>query len=198
MRRAFLLASGVAAIACSLAPDIASAQRRGRDWPPQHRRSAPQFGLDAGGVFTRGSADATADANGFEAMASVGSGLFSLGGGYQRTSVRRAAAGAPSDVLDGFFVEPRLALPIAAGNFTPYLFGRAGWLTSARTSGSTTVESSASQLGGGVGTLVWLAPSLQLNTAVVLLDTRAAGSTLDGRSFGVRAGVTIGLDRWGR
>ncbi|MCU0648278.1 MAG: hypothetical protein MUF00_09805 [Gemmatimonadaceae bacterium] len=199
MRRSLHALSGLTLLALSLLPDLAGAQRRGRDWPPQHRRSAPQLGLEGGGLFSRGSSSTTADASGFDVMGTVGSGMFSLGGGYQRSTVRQSVAGSADNVLDGFFVEPRLALPLSAGNFTPYLFGRAAWLTNTRTiSGGATTESSASQVGGGVGTLIWLAPRLQLNTALVVLDTRAAQTPLDGRSLGVRAGVTIGLDRWGR
>jgi hypothetical protein len=190
----------LAVLALSTAVGTVDAQRRGRDWPPQQRRSSPQFGLDAGGLFTRGSSSTTGDAAGFEVMGSVGSGLFSVGGGYQRAAVRAIApADRRSDVLDGFFVEPRLALPLAAGNFTPYVFGRFGWLTN-RLEGvnNARFDESASQVGGGLGTLVWLAPQLQLNTALVALDTRAPRSLLDGRSLGLRVGVTVGLDRWGR
>jgi hypothetical protein len=196
------LATGaLAALSLSLmATSTADAQRRGRDWPPQHRRSAPQLGLEAGGLFTRGSSANTGDASGFDVMGSVGSGLFSLGGGYQRATVRLAGpTSQSSDVLDGFFVEPRLALPLAAGNFTPYLFGRAAWLTSdIGGTGGGRRESSASQAGGGIGTLIWLAPRLQLNAALLAVDTRAPGSLLDGASVGLRAGLTLGLDRWGR
>jgi hypothetical protein len=187
-------------LALSVATGALEAQRRGRDWPPQHRRTSPQFGLDAGGLFTRGSSSTTGDAAGLEVMGSVGSGLFSVGGGFQRNAVRAIApADRRSDVLDGFFVEPRLALPLAVGNFTPYVFGRFGWLTN-RLEGtnSARLNESASQVGGGLGTLIWLAPQLQLNTALVALDTRAPRSLLDGRSLGLRVGATVGLDRWGR
>jgi hypothetical protein len=194
--RAILLGS----VALVLGTDSLSAQRRGRDWPPQHRRTAPQFGLDVGGLFTRGSSANTGDATGFDVMGSVGSGMFSLGGGYQRATIRPAGPTASGDdVLDGFFVEPRLALPFATGNFTPYLFGRAGWLTSSvATAASPRVEQSASQVGGGLGTLVWLAPRVQLNAALIAVDTRAPRSAMDGASVGLRAGLTLGLDRWGR
>jgi hypothetical protein len=190
------------ALALTLLPLTAESQRRGRDWPPQHRRTAPALALEASGLFTRGDRAATSDASGFEVMGSVGSGVVSLGGGWQRSTVRRTAAGQGAELLDGWFVEPRLALPLAVGNFTPYLLGRAAWLTSRPPATATgTPERAATQLGGGVGTLVWLAPNVQLNTALLLLDTRLDGGApapIAGRSFGLRAGLTLGFDRWGR
>jgi hypothetical protein len=140
-------------------------------------------------------------------MGSVGSGMFSLGGGYQRQAHRRIDGG--DAVVSGAFIEPRLALPLAAGNFTPYVFGRGARLAR-RVSGSPaepTVNGTA--IGGGFGTLFWLAPNVQLNTSILWQDLRfdrANGLDLpviqdrrvEGSQWGLRAGVTIGFDNWGR
>ena len=60
-------------------------------------------------------------------------------------------------------------------------------------------------LGAGVGTLVWLAPAVQLDLAAMYSNVRggsgaAAGAFAGGTGAGavLRAGVVVGFDRWGR
>ncbi|HYW32991.1 MAG TPA: hypothetical protein VE869_15935 [Gemmatimonas sp.] len=191
----------------------AQVRRRGSP-PPQQRRERPSFSIDAGGLFSslRGNAlGNVGDGTGFDVMGSIGANVFSLGVGYQRTWHSRP--GNEDDVIvDGGFIEPRLALPFATGNFTPYVLGRASRLTrrppdSGVGSDEPTVNGTA--LGLGAGTLFWLASNVQLNTAIMWQDLRfdrAQGLTTSvgsvsratGSQWALRAGLTIGFDEWGR
>ena len=201
------IVAGTSAIAMFVAVPL-EAQHRRSD-PPQLRRERPSLALDVGGLFSSQSGDAlgpVGDGSGFDIMASVGSGMFSLGGGYQRQAHRHIDGG--DAIVSGAFIEPRLALPLAVGNFTPYVFGRGARLTR-RASGTLEPTINGTAIGGGLGTLFWLAPNVQLNTSVLWQDLRFdRGSGLDspvihsgraeGSQWGVRAGVTIGFDSWGR
>lgn len=212
MPRSLPVLSGRRALPLSLAAalllvsSVAGAQDR--SWPPQLRRDRAQLALEASGALSqlRGDAVGSAtDGTGFDVLASVGVSVLSLGGGYQRAWHR---VGGDDATVQGVFFEPRLALPFAARNFTPFVFGRAARLE--RTVTTSTGESVArgTGLGAGVGTYVWLAPNVQLNTTVGWHDLRfgddgATGtSPIAGRTSGshwtVRAGLTLGFDRWGR
>ncbi len=195
----------VALFAGTLLPAVAAAQERA--WPPQFRRDRAQFALEASGSLAtlRGNPIGQAtDGSGFDVMASVGVSVLSLGGGYQRSQHR---LGSDDAVVQGFFFEPRLALPLAARNFTPFVYGRVSRLERSmqNTTGRT---STGTGLGGGVGTYVWIAPNVQLNTTVGWTDLRFSasddvsvspiGGRSTGSSWGVRAGLTLGFDRWGR
>jgi hypothetical protein len=176
---------------------------------PQLRRERPMVALEANGVFTtvRGDARGIArDGNGFNALASIGSGVFSLGVGYERSTHSETTISDRS-VVDGFFIEPRVALPVAAGNFTPYVFAHAARLTR-RVDLANREDLQGTALGGGIGTYFWLAPNVQLSTAVLLQDIRfdrdaIIGQPLfndraQGTQWGVRAGLSVGFDQWGR
>lgn len=189
---------------------VVEAQRR-REPVPQLRRERPMLAFEASGLFSsvRGQALGTAgDGTGFDVMASVGSGMFALGGGYQRSSHARVGS-TNSAIVDGFFIEPRLALPLATGNFTPYVFGRAARLTRALESGTEEPRVKGTAIGGGLGTYFWLADNVQLNSAILWQDLRfdrASGRTLpvlppvrvDGSQWAIRAGLSVGFDHWGR
>jgi hypothetical protein len=202
------LAMAVAATLLLQLPSVADAQQR-RDWPPQHRHTAPQLSIEAGGLFSthRGSAlGEVSDGTGFDVMGSIGSGMFSLGGGYQRQSHRRAGDG--DAVVSGAFIEPRLATPFAVGNFTPYLFARGARLTRRVSGGTAERTVSGTAIGGGLGTLFWLAPNIQLNTSLLWQDLRFERAAevsipelprrVNGAQWGLRAGVVVGFDHWGR
>jgi hypothetical protein len=185
---------------------VASAQERA--WPPQYRRDRPQFALEAAGSLAalQGNAIGSAtDGSGFDLLASVGVSVLSLGGGFQRSEHRM---GGDDAVVQGFFFEPRLALPLAARNFTPFVYGRVSRLERSVNNPLGRSSSYGTGFGAGLGTYVWIAPSVQLNTtagwtdlrfgaadrpSTVPLDARTTGS-----SWGVRAGLTLGFDRWGR
>jgi hypothetical protein len=201
--RVALLAALAATV---IAGSAAEAQRR--TWPPQMRRDRAQFALEASGSLSqlRGDAIGSAtDGTGFDVLASVGVSVLSLGGGYQWSTHRVAGTDA---TVDGVFFEPRLALPFAARNFTPFVFGRAARLERTVESSAGDVSARGTGLGAGVGTYVWLAPNVQLNTSVGWHELRfsddgaLAGSPIVGRTSGgqwtVRAGLTLGFDRWGR
>jgi hypothetical protein len=198
----------------------ADAQRSGRDprrdpprrgdWPPQHRRERPMFALDAGGLFTSLRGDAlgnVGDGTGLDIMGSIGSGVFSLGAGYQRSWHSQPNNG-DDVVVDGGFIEPRIALPFATGNFTPYVLGRAARLTRRPPNagvGSSDPTVKGTALGIGLGNLFWLTDNVQLNTAVMWQDLRfdraqgsSGASRATGSQWALRAGLTIGFNDWGR
>jgi hypothetical protein len=189
-----------------LVADAASAQDR--SWPPQYRRDRAQFALEAAGQLSQLNGNAVASAtegSGFDVMASLGVSVLSLGAGYQRSSHRLGTGDA---TVDGFFFEPRLALPLAARNFTPFVYGRVARLERSVPGEIGTLETRGTGLGAGLGTYIWLAPNIQLNTTVGWSEVRfgdpgvTAGFPVAGRTTGnswtVRAGVTLGFDRWGR
>lgn len=208
--RLFRFAAPAFALALlGVVPADVNAQSR-RDWPPQHRRERPQLALEASGLFSSQRGEplgSVGDGTGFDVMGSIGSGMFSLGGGYQYQTHRRTTSG--NVVVDGAFLEPRLALPLAVGNFTPYVFARGARLTRRvhdAAQGDEERAVSGTAVGGGLGTLFWLAPNIQLNTSLLWQDMRfdrASALPLSpirasGSQWGVRAGLTVGFDRWGR
>ncbi len=193
-------------ILTSVLPAIAQAQDR--SWPPQLRRDRPQLALEGAGALSSLSGNAVgsaSDGTGFDVLASIGVSVLSLGAGYQRST---HSLGGDDAVVQGVFFEPRVALPFAARNFTPFVYGRVSRLERTIDNSLGRVNTNGTGLGAGVGTYVWLAPNVQLNTTVGWTDLRfsatddvsifpLAGRTT-GSSWGVRAGLTLGFDRWGR
>ena len=99
--------------------------------------------------------------------------------------------------LSGFYVEPRLALPLAASNFTPYLYGRGGLLERAETISGDEYKSNVTQLGGGLGSMIYLAKGVQLNLTGGYQFLRAGKRIADdtraeGGAFVMRAGLSLG------
>ncbi len=179
-----------------------------RSWPPQYRRDRAQFALEASGALAslRGQAIGSAtDGTGFDVMASVGVSVLSLGGGYQRST---HSLGSDNAVVQGVFFEPRIALPLVARNFTPFIYGRVARLERSFETGVGENTTNGTGLGAGLGTYIWLAPNVQLNTTVGWTDLRFGNAgdvsifpitgRTTGSSWGVRAGLTLGFDRWGR
>jgi hypothetical protein len=192
-----VLPSLLLAVATVSIATVVEAQRR-REPVPQLRRERPMLAFEASGLFSsvRGQALGTAgDGTGFDVMASVGSGMFALGGGYQRSSHARVGS-TNSAIVDGFFIEPRLALPLATGNFTPYVFGRAARLTRALESGTDEPRVSTA-IGGGLGTYFWLAENVQLNSAILwrTCDSIVVGSNAARPAAGARRWLTVGDSR---
>lgn len=200
--RAALAAVAVALSIGAVIPLAAHAQDR--SWPPQYRRDKPQFALEAAGSLASLSGNAVGaatDGGGFDVMGSVGVSVLSLGGGYQRSTHSLAGGDA---IVSGFFFEPRVALPFAARNFTPFAYGRVSRLERNINNGLGG-QNTGTGLGAGLGTYVWIAPHVQLSTSVGWTDMRfgaLADAPDDGRttgsSWGVRAGLALGFDRWGR
>ncbi|MCC7052506.1 MAG: outer membrane beta-barrel protein [Gemmatimonadaceae bacterium] len=163
------------------------------------QRQAPLFTVEGGATYQalRGSVFGDLnDGRGAEAQVTMGISNLSVSGGYQRSWHR--VTGTESDAtLSGFYIEPRLALPFAASNFTPYLYGRGGVLERAETVAGTEVTSNVTQMGGGIGSLIYLAKGMQLNIGGgyqflragrrISDDTRASGG-----SFVLRAGLSLG------
>lgn len=163
------------------------------------QRQAPIFSVEGGANFQALQGNVYSDLNdgrGAEAMFTVGISNLSVSAGYQR-SWHDVAGASRQATLSGFFVEPRLALPFAASNFTPYLYGRGGVLERAETIGGAEFTSNSTQLGGGVGSLIFLAKGVQLNVGGGYQYLRAGKRIADdtrakGGAFVMRAGLTLG------
>lgn len=175
---------------------------------PWERRSPVRFALGGAGLFqsARGGNPGMSDGGGFDAFGALQVSALSVGVGYQRTEHRLLPSGSGRALYHGVFVEPRVSVA-PFRNFTPYVAGRAAFLQ-LRAPATTQVQAerhSLTALGAGVGTLVWLAPSVQLDLAGMYTDVRGGRSAaLDARGAGpgrgalVRAGLVLGLDNWGR
>ena len=195
----------------ALAPALAHAQSD-RPVAPWERRSAPTLALGGAGLYAgaREGGGRLNDGGGFDVHASVGVSALSLGVGYQRSTQGLPGTGTRA-TLDGIFVEPRVAIA-PYGNFTPYVAGRIGFLRQdvpASTAWRASRER-VTQLGGGAGVLVSIAPNVSLDlgalyTHVQDRDRGAHDLALPARFEGgtggaalLRAGLVIGFDRWGR
>ncbi len=166
----------------------------------QHRQ-APMFTVEGGANYQAlrgGLVGDLSDGRGAEAQFTVGISNLALSVGYQRswhdvvgvTNGRQAT-------LSGFYVEPRLALPFAASNFTPYMYGRGGLLQRAETISNAEVTSNITQLGGGLGSQIYLAKGVHLNIAGGYQFLRAGKKIADdtranGGAYVMRAGLTLG------
>lgn len=163
------------------------------------QRQQPLFTIDGGANYQALRGNLYSDLNdgrGAEAQITMGVSNLSVSGGYQR-SWHRVLGTEREATLSGFYLEPRLALPFAASNFTPYIYGRGGVLERSETVADRQVTSNATQMGGGVGTLVYLSKGMQLNLGAgyqflragrrISDDTRASGG-----SFVMRAGLSLG------
>jgi len=186
--RGFPLLTLLAAVALTAVPAAA-----------QGRRTRPSISLEAGGVYAayRGSDFELLNAGpGFDAQANIGVNNFSIGGGYLRTT--HDVAGSDNDaVMSGFYVEPRLALDINWGNFTPYLLGRVARIESS----TDDLAATGTSLGGGVGLLMWIAPGTQINSSVAYSATRLtadSGAHTTGDGLTLRLGISLFGTGWGR
>jgi hypothetical protein len=159
---------------------------------PWERRSPVRFAVGAAGLYqsARGAAPArVSDGGGFDAFGALQVSALALAVGYQRSEHRLPGVGTGRAVYDGVFVEPRASVA-PFRNFTPYVAGRAAFLRQ-RVPASALFQAerrSLTALGAGVGTLVWLAPAVQLDLAGLYTDVR-------GGSRGGAAGGVHGRDR---
>lgn len=191
-----LIALGAAAL-----PRVAAAQPpRPDDAPraPWEREPRVTVAFTAGGLYSSVDRSAAAhDGFGFDAATYLGVSDFALGVGYQRT-VHERGGPAGSAVYEGLFVEPRVAVPLGYGAFTPYLAGRLVRIHPLRGSRD---QPRGAQLGGGAGVLVAVAPRVRLDLGASYGRLRFdAGSALvaGDPTTGVaqlRAGLLIGLGR---
>lgn len=163
------------------------------------QRQAPSFSVEAGATYQALRGNVLSDLNdgrGAEAQFTVGISNLAVSAGYQR-SWHNVAGTSRQATLSGFFVEPRLALPFGASNFTPYLYGRGGVLERAESVGGVELTSNITQIGGGVGSMIYLAKGVQLNLGggyqLLRAGKRIADDTRpNGGSFVMRAGLTLG------
>lgn len=206
----------VAALVLAARVDAQRTSARGADPDtvppaPWERRAPVRFALGAGGLYQLsrdGAGTRVADGGGFDAFGALQISALSLGIGYQRSGRRLPSAGAGRVTYDGVFVEPRLSVA-PYRNFTPYLAGRVTFLRQ-RVPASAQYRAdsrSLTALGAGIGTLVWLAPSVQLDLAGLYTEVRgsaraesAANMFTGGTGSGavLRAGLVFGLENWGR
>ena len=163
------------------------------------RRQAPIFTIEGGANYQALRGNLYSDLNdgrGAEAQFTVGISNLAVSAGYQR-SWHDVVGASRQATLSGFYIEPRLALPYAASNFTPYLYGRGGVLERAETVLGQEIKSNATQLGGGIGSLIYLAKGIQLNVGGGYQFLRAGKRIADdtranGGAFVMRAGLTLG------
>lgn len=164
----------------------------------QHRQ-APMFTIEGGANYQALRGNVFGDLNdgrGAEAQFTVGISNLAISAGYQR-SWHDVVGDNRQATLSGFYIEPRLALPFAASNFTPYVYGRGGVLQRAETIGDTEFKSDVSQLGGGVGSMIYLARGIHLNIAGGYQYLRAGRKIADdtranGGAYVMRAGLSLG------
>ncbi len=178
------------ALASSAAPVIA-----------QHRQ-APMFTVEANGNYQSLRGNVFGDLNdgrGAEAQFTVGISNLAISVGYQRSwhDVVGVIGSPRQATLSGVFIEPRLALPFAASNFTPYIYGRGGLLKRAETINDEQFTSDVSQIGGGLGSMIYLARGVNLNIAGGYQFFRAGKRLADdtranGGAYIMRAGLSLG------
>jgi hypothetical protein len=172
-------ASILASVALSVAaPPPAGAQdcTRSRDCervvPPWKRRQDVYFSAFASGLYSgieRGTVER--DGFGFDGGVALGVGAFSLGTGYQRTFHGRNGM-RTTETLEGIFVEPRVAMLLGYGAFTPYVAGRVvriGELFDESDNGS---SRSGVQFGGGAGLLVDVTSRLSIDLGAMYTGLR--------------------------
>jgi hypothetical protein len=138
------------------------------------------------------------DGFGFEAQARLGVSALSIGVGYQRSTHAITSSGpAERAILSGVFVEPRVELQLGGTNFTPYLGGRVARLALRQSELDLDVD--GTDVAGGGGLLVWLAPAARLNLSAMYSAVRfdASGLSANERARGnavtLRAGVALGF-----
>ncbi len=164
------------------------------------QRQAPMFTVEGGANYQALRGGLVGDLNdgrGAEAQFTVGISNLALSVGYQRSWHDVIGANSRQATLSGFYIEPRLALPFAASNFTPYLYGRGGLLQRAETISNAEVTSNITQLGGGLGSQIYLAKGVHLNIAGGYQFLRAGKKIADdtranGGAYVMRAGLTLG------
>jgi hypothetical protein len=169
------------------------------------QRQAPLFTIEAAANYQALRGNVYSDLNdgrGAEAQFTVGISNLAISAGYQRSwhdvIASAPAGGVPRQAtISGFYVEPRLALPLAASNFTPYLYGRGGLLERAETVNNSEFKSNVTQLGGGLGSMIYLARGVHLNLAGGYQFLRAGKRIADdtranGGAFVMRAGLSLG------
>ena len=103
---------------------------------------------------------------------------WSLGGGVQYST----HSSGPDDLsLTGFFVEPRLIIPVPAGPFAPYLAGRLAFLRGSLDAGAVDGSGSSSGLafGAGAGLIYGLTQRVNFDIGGAVLRQSLSNITLD-------------------
>jgi len=129
---------------------------------------------------------------GWELQARFTAGRFSLGAGYQRSTVFKSADANLTGTLSVGFAEPRIVIAVLGQRFAPYLAGRVGYgslLIPERPS----VSENVFTYGGGAGFLIALVPriALDLGGQYFVSDFQSRGGSAG--YWLVRMGVAVGL-----
>ena len=121
---------------------------------------------------------------------------FSLGGGYQRSTVYQFASGDFSAAVSVFFLEPRYVI-VAGSRAAVYLAGRAGMSELVCSPSEDCTDQGAHfAAGGGGGVLVRLGTRVALDLGSQYFTTQydiAAGQTRTAGYILARLGLSVGL-----
>ena len=214
------LATAAALLLGAVLPNVVHAQlapgdtgTAARPIPPWERRSGVGLALGGAGLYQSGrgaTGQRLQDGGGFDAYGSVVVSALALNVGVQRSEHRLPGAATGRLTDQGVFFEPRISVA-PFRNFTPYVAGRLAFVrrtvpASARFAAE---RRSLTGFGAGIGTLVSVAPGVQLDFSTMysrlsggddLGSTGVPGPFLGGTGGAtmLRAGVVVGFDRWGR
>jgi predicted porin len=130
---------------------------------------------------------------GWEVQARYTFGRFSIGAGYQRSTVFKAdeAIADLTGTISVGFLEPRYVLGVWGERAAPYVAARLGY-GGLLIRGDTQVTEESVTYGGGLGLLYALAPSVSLDVGAQYFQADFAGSGSAGY-FLARLGASVGL-----
>ena len=177
--------SALVSVALILAPDHLAAQ------------SAQRVSLQASGEWISPTKDygVTLPATstlGREVQARFTAGPFSVGAGYQRSTVFKSDAADVTGTLSMGFLEPRIVVVVVAQRVAPYLAGRVGYGSLLIPERPSTHENVVSY-GGGAGVLVAVVPrvAVDLGGQYFVTDFRTQGGSAG--YWLARLGLAVGL-----
>lgn len=129
---------------------------------------------------------------GWEVQARFTTGRFSLGAGYQRSTVFKSADADLTGTLSLGFVEPRIVVVVLGQRIAPYIAGRAGYgslLIPQRPSAQETIWT----YGGGAGVLIAVVPRVALDLGGQYFVTEFTSRGGNAGYWLARLGVAVGL-----
>lgn len=160
-------------------------------------QSLQRFSLQASGewVFpTRAYGDGLQSGAtlGWELQGRFTFGRFSLGAGYQRSTVFKSDAANLTGTLSLGFVEPRLVVAVIGEHLAPYLAGRVGYGKLLIRESPRVTETSFTY-GGGAGFLIALSRTLSIDVGGQYFVADFDGSGGTAGYFLARLGIAVGL-----
>jgi len=183
--RHFQIIAGLAAAVLALSPRPAGAQSR-QPWSLQASGEWAFPTTDYGDVLQSGAK------LGWELQGRYTFGKFSVGAGYQRTTVFKSDEADLTGTLSLGFVEPRYVVAVVGERLAPYLAARFGYGALLIREEPRVTENSFTY-GAGVGVIIALAPrvSLDVGGQYFLADFGGSGGTAG--YFLARLGLAVGL-----